>query len=85
MKIYIHHPYKKSIFYILAHNTTNREYFIENNEGVVLCKYKNTDIEFVFKKEISFEENLQVKIKGRVIGYDDLLEQIKLDQCTIIE
>ncbi len=23
-------------------------------------------------------------IKGRVIGYDDLLEQVKLDQCTII-
>lgn len=26
-----------------------------------------------------------IKIKGRVIGYDDLLEQIKLDQCTIIK
>lgn len=25
-----------------------------------------------------------IKIKGRVIGYDDLLEQVKLDQCTII-
>ena len=25
-----------------------------------------------------------IKIKGRVIGYDDLLEQIKLDQCYII-
>jgi len=25
-----------------------------------------------------------IKIKGRVIGYDDLLEQIKLDQCIII-
>ena len=57
MKIYIHHPYKKSIFYKLAHNTTNREYFIENNEGIVLCKYKNTDIEFVFKKEMSFEDD----------------------------
>jgi hypothetical protein len=29
-------------------------------------------------------ENSQVKIKGRFIGYDDLLEQIKLDQCTLI-
>ncbi|GAA3584136.1 OB-fold protein [Snuella lapsa] len=26
----------------------------------------------------------QIKIKGRVIGYDDLLEQIKLDQCSIL-
>ncbi|UKM64692.1 hypothetical protein GSB9_01249 [Flavobacteriaceae bacterium GSB9] len=25
-----------------------------------------------------------IKVKGRIIGYDDLLEQIKLDQCTII-
>jgi hypothetical protein len=28
--------------------------------------------------------NSKIKIKGRVIGYDDLLEQVKLDQCTII-
>ena len=27
--------------------------------------------------------NTKLKIKGRVIGYDDLLEQVKLDQCTI--
>lgn len=26
----------------------------------------------------------KIKIKGRVIGYDDLLEQVKLDQCSII-
>ena len=26
----------------------------------------------------------QITIKGRVIGFDDLLEQIKLDQCFII-
>ncbi|TXG39333.1 OB-fold protein [Seonamhaeicola maritimus] len=24
-----------------------------------------------------------LKVKGRCIGYDDLLEEIKLDQCTI--
>ncbi len=27
----------------------------------------------------------RTKVKGRVIGFDDLLEQVKLDQCTIIE
>lgn len=32
----------------------------------------------------SIKENSNIKIKGRVIGYDDLLEQVKLDQCTII-
>lgn len=57
MKIYIHHPYQKSIFYKLAHNTTDREFFIENNEGSVVCKYKNIDIKFIFKREISFEDD----------------------------
>jgi hypothetical protein len=26
-----------------------------------------------------------VAIKGRCIGFDDLLEEIKLDQCSIIK
>ncbi|WP_179009716.1 OB-fold protein [Winogradskyella forsetii] len=34
--------------------------------------------------EAPIEEDTKLKIKGRVIGYDDLLEQVKLDQCTII-
>lgn len=29
--------------------------------------------------------NSQVKIKGRVTGYDDLLEELKLDQCLILK
>ena len=33
----------------------------------------------------ALEENNSIKIKGRVIGYDDLLEQVKLDQCSIIK
>ncbi|WOD44278.1 OB-fold protein [Hwangdonia lutea] len=32
----------------------------------------------------SIKINTTVKVKGRCIGYDDLLEQVKLDQCTII-
>ena len=37
-----------------------------------------------FEKEFnkSFSINATLKIKGRVIGYDDLLEQVKLDQCS---
>lgn len=31
-----------------------------------------------------FELNSILKIKGRIIGYDDLLEQIKIDQSSII-
>jgi hypothetical protein len=29
--------------------------------------------------------NEKVKIKGRCIGYDELFEIVKLDQCTLIE
>ncbi len=46
-------------------------------EGKVFCQ---------FSSEIQTSLNTdQVKIKGRFIGYDDLLEQVKLDQCTIID
>ncbi|WP_452603400.1 OB-fold protein [Pontimicrobium sp. MEBiC06410] len=30
-----------------------------------------------------FKINDNITIKGRCIGYDDLLEQVKLDQCSI--
>ncbi|WP_242205156.1 OB-fold putative lipoprotein [Aestuariivivens insulae] len=33
--------------------------------------------------DIKLSPNAPIKIKGRVIGYDDLLEEIKLDQCSI--
>lgn len=34
---------------------------------------------------IALRELSNVKIKGRFIGYDDLLGELKMDQCTIIE
>lgn len=43
----------------------------------VFCQFSNNI-------KTSLSENDKIKIKGRVIGYDDLLEQVKLDQCTII-
>ena len=39
--------------------------------------------QFTDSIESKLEKNSQIKIKGRVIGYDDLLEQVKLDQSTI--
>jgi hypothetical protein len=57
MKLYIHHYYQKSIFYKIAHNTTDREYFIQNGEGIVKCKYNGVNIEIIFKQEISFEDD----------------------------
>lgn len=32
----------------------------------------------------SFKENQKVTVKGRVIGFDDLMGEIKLDQCSVI-
>ncbi|QBN18322.1 OB-fold protein [Flavobacterium nackdongense] len=31
------------------------------------------------------ETDSRLKIKGRVTGYDDLLEELKLDQCSIVK
>lgn len=46
-------------------------------DGRVFCQFSNGT-------QTSKNKNETIKIKGRVIGYDDLLEQVKLDQCTII-
>lgn len=48
MKIYVHHYYTKSLFYKLAHNTTNRIFNIKNEIGDVKCNYKNLELEFIF-------------------------------------
>ncbi len=47
------------------------------DEGV-FCQFK-----------MSLKENLslgdKIILKGRCIGYDDLLEQVKLNECTLID
>ena len=48
---------------------------IDNN---VFCQFSNNI-------NSSVKLNSIVTIKGRVIGYDDLLEQVKLDQCILIK
>ncbi|MGL2994809.1 OB-fold protein [Flavobacterium sp. TSSA_36] len=42
----------------------------------IICNLKNPDI--------SIKEKQKVIIKGRVIGYDDLMLELKLDQCFIV-
>ncbi len=44
----------------------------------VFCQLKEG-----LKVALKVEE--KIKVKGRVIGYDDLLELVKLDQCSIID
>jgi hypothetical protein len=53
-----------------------------DTDGVTL----NEQIYCQFKDvlEVStLKENQTIKIKGRVIGYDDLLDELKLEQCII--
>ena len=52
---------------------SNKNYITLNSK--VFCQFEKE-----FNK--SFSINSTLKIKGRVIGYDDLLEQVKLDQCS---
>lgn len=47
-------------------------------DEIVFCQFLN-------ELSSSINKHNQVKIKGRFIGYDDLLEQIKLDQCLVIK
>jgi hypothetical protein len=57
MKIYIHHYYTKSLFYKLAHNTTNRIFNIQNEIGNIKCNYKNLELEFIFNPELNDNED----------------------------
>jgi len=45
-------------------------------DKTVFCQFENIINQ-------SFKVDSKLKVKGRIIGYDDLLEQIKLDQCII--
>lgn len=45
-------------------------------DKTIICTMKNSDSS-IQKKQV-------VTIKGRVVGYDDLMGELKLDQCFII-
>ena len=55
-------------------NKNNNSITLDTN---VFCQFSNTI-------EDNLNNSAPIKIKGRFIGYDDLLEEIKLDQCSII-
>lgn len=43
-------------------------------------------INCVFEKnDPSIKENMTIQVKGRVIGYDDLLSELKIDMCNQIK
>ena len=55
-----------------------------NTKGAILnktiyCQYKDEYNSYKIKNGYA------IKFKGRFIGYDDLLEEIKLDKCILIK
>lgn len=52
------------------------------NENVITLDEK-VSCQLLISEKVQI--NSQLKIKGRVTGYDDLLEELKLDQCLIVK
>ena len=53
-----------------------------DENGIIL----SNQIYCQFREDVdktAIQPNQEIKLKGRVIGYDDLLEELKLDQCII--
>ncbi|MCF8321232.1 MAG: hypothetical protein K9I35_08515 [Flavobacterium sp.] len=44
-------------------------------DNLIICNFKSPD------KSISNEQSISVK--GRLVGFDDLMGELKLDQCSI--
>jgi hypothetical protein len=54
-----------------------------------ITEFNNTNLTLDQKVFCQFMQEITtnsktIRVKGRFIGYDDLLEQIKLDQCIIV-
>jgi len=47
-------------------------------DDAVFCQFNTTTL-----SALAVGKN--IRVKGRCIGFDDLLEQVKLNECTIIE
>ncbi|WP_152561052.1 hypothetical protein [Flavobacterium sp. ASV13] len=46
-------------------------------DGTIICSFKDQDL--------SIKKDQIVTVKGRIVGYDDLMGEVKLDQCFIIK
>ena len=44
-------------------------------DNTIICNFKTPDT--TIKKEQA------ISVKGRLVGFDDLMGELKLDQCTI--
>ncbi|MTH17609.1 hypothetical protein [Flavobacterium sp. LC2016-01] len=46
-------------------------------DNAIICSFKDQDL--------SIKKEQIVTVKGRIVGYDDLMDELKLDQCFIIK
>lgn len=46
---------------------------------------KKVEVRFLKKLPAGLEKGREVTIKGRCVGYDDLLQMVKVDQALLIE
>lgn len=77
----------------IAANAKYLDKMIEFSGYVSLVDLKNKTMMLEEKVFTSFKpedfvvvkENTIIKIKGRFLGYDELLEEIKLDNCMILK
>lgn len=54
-------------------NISKLEVILDNT---VICNLKESNA--------TIKQNKEVTIKGRIVGFDDLMGEVKLDQCQII-
>lgn len=57
----------------IVSKTNQKQAIIDNT---IVCDLKESDS--------SIKEGQQVTLKGRVVGYDDLMGELKLDECSVI-
>lgn len=46
-------------------------------DHTIICNFKSTDT--------SIKNDQLISVKGRLVGFDDLMGELKLDQCSIIK
>jgi hypothetical protein len=73
-KIYVHHFYTKSLFYKLAHNTTNREYHLVGDVGSIFCEYFDKKFELIFNPEMNDNTD-----GYHLIDFLTILSQLNID------
>lgn len=61
---------------------TNGEITLIENNDVVLNN--RVQVSFNSNEILKFQKGESLMIKGRCVGYDELLEMVKIDQATII-